>query len=56
MWNLIFTYLYDRLVENEHLYIFGFIESSLILQPGAANASVDEWVVAPANRVQSPPK
>ena len=49
MWNLTFRYLYDRLVENEHLYMFEFIERSLISEPGTAGASVDEWVVALTN-------
>ena len=50
MWNLIFRYLYDKLMEKEHLHMFGFVEPSLISQPGAVGASFDEWVVALANR------
>ena len=48
-----FRYLYDRLVANEHLHMFGFMEPSLISQPSAASASFDEQVVALANRFQS---
>ena len=56
MWNLIFRYLYDKLVANEHLHMFGFMEPSLISQPVAANASVDERAAVLANRFQSAPK
>ena len=56
MWNFIFRYLYDMLVEKEHLHMFGFMESSLICQPGVVGASVDERVVALANQFQSAPK
>ena len=54
MWNLFFRYLYDRLVENEHLHMFAFVEPSLISQPG--NVSVDECAGSLANRFQSAPK
>ena len=50
MWNFIFRYLYDRLVANDHLLMFGFVEPSLISQPGAASASIDKLAVALANR------
>ena len=50
MWNLIFRYLDDRLMENEHSHMFGFMEPSLISQPGDVGASVDERAVALANR------
>ena len=56
MWNLIFRYLYDRLVANEHLHMFGFVEPSLISQLGATNARVDEQAIALTNRFQSAPK
>ena len=36
--------------------MFGFMEPSLISQPGATNASVNERAVALANRFQSTPK
>ena len=49
MLNLIYRYLYDRLMANELLHIFGFVEPSLILKPIAPSASVDEWGVALAN-------
>ena len=51
-----FRYLYDKLVENEHLHIFRFVKSSLISQPGATDANVDKRVVALANQFQSAPK
>ena len=54
MWNLFFRYLYDRLVEKEHLHIFAFVEPSLIWQP--SGASVDEHAVSLANRFQCTPK
>ena len=41
---------------NEHLHVFGFVELSLISQPGTTGASVDERAVALANRFQSAPK
>ena len=50
MWILIFRYLYDRLMEKEHLHMFGFVEPSLISQLDAASASVDEQAIALANR------
>ena len=43
-------------MEKEHLLIFGFVEPSLISQPGAAGVSVDERAIALANRFQSAPK
>ena len=43
-------------MEKEHLHMFGFVEPSLISQPGAADASVDEQAVTLANRFQSTPK
>ena len=54
MWNLIFRYLYDRLVEKEHEHMFEFVEPSSISQPDSA--SVDERVVSLANLFQSAPK
>ena len=49
MWNLIFRYLYNMLMEKEHLHMFAFVEPSLILYLGAASASIDEQVIALAN-------
>ena len=53
MCNLLFRYLYDRLVEKELLLMFGFVDPSLILQPGVASASVDERAIALVNQFQS---
>ena len=53
---LIFRYLYDRLMTNEHLHMFGFIEPSLMLQPIASGASVNEQIVTLANRFHSTPR
>ena len=41
--------MYDRLVANEHLHMFGFVESSLISQQSATNASVDEQTITLAD-------
>ena len=37
-------------MKKEHLHMFGFVEPSLISQPGVAGASVDEQLVALANQ------
>ena len=54
MWNLIFRYLYDKLMEKEHLHLFESMEPSLISQ--AATVVIDDQAVALANRFQSAPK
>ena len=36
--------------------MFGFVDSSLISQPGAASASIDERAIALANRIHSTAK
>ena len=40
-------------MENEHLHMFGFVESSLISKPIAPSTSVDKWAVALANQFLS---
>ena len=56
MLNFIFKYLYDKLVANEHLHMFGFMKPSLILQPIIVGASGNKQGVALANRFQYAPR
>ena len=39
-------------MERERLHTFALMEPSLISQPGAVSASINEWAVALANQFQ----